>query len=229
MDFAANRKRAVEISMGYQLKIAWSLIFIQFGLLCASGALLVIPSPLCARAADATVTSDEMAVYGALLNWIGAPGGHERILVAESTSTFACGGMICNGFSMSGCNGLRSAGESPAQRLQIVKRDLPLLRPETLDSFEKRNQQCASIRGTIPTGADYRYLNDPDIPKDWKYTYLVYVSRVGFNADHTQALVDLSAFSATDGAKSGGAYISLRNRNGKWEVGATSAVWQLTQ
>jgi hypothetical protein len=130
---------------------------------------------------------------------------------------------------MGGCNGLRLVDESPAQRLQIVKRDLPLLRQETLESFEKRNQQCASIRGTIPTDSDYRYLNGPGIPNDWKYTYLVYLSRVGFNADHTQALVNLSAFSATDGTKSGGAYISLSKRDGKWEVGGTSAVWQLIQ
>ncbi len=170
-----------------------------------------------------------MAVYGAILDWIGTPGGHERILIAESTSTFACGGTICNGFSMGGCNGLRLAGESPAQQLQIVKRDIPLLRLETLDSFEKRNQQCASIRGPIPTSADYRYLNDPGIPKDWKYTYLVYVSRVGFNADRAQALVDLSTFSAADGTKSGGAYVSLSKLSGKWEVGGTSAVWRLMQ
>lgn len=180
-------------------------------------------------AALAVLTSDELAVYAAVLDSSQGLGKGSRVLIADSTSTFACDATICNGFSMGGCNGLRGAGESPAERLAIVKRDLPGLGADTITSFEGSNQQCASIHDRIPTAADYHYLNDPDIPKDWNYAFIVYFSRVGFNAEHTQALVSVSLFSAANAKDSGGKYLILSKIGGKWVPGGASAVWELTQ
>jgi len=182
-----------------------------------------------APATPSTVTSDEMVVYAAVLHSLEKLGESSHFLIAESTSTFACNESTCNGFAMGGCNGLRTANETPSARLTIVKRDLQELQGDTAASFEERNRVCASIRGAIPTEADYRYLSDPGIPPEWKDKYLVYFSRVGFNPDQTQALVDISLVSWTDGTKSGGMYIVLNKVGGKWVPAGSSAVWRLMQ
>jgi hypothetical protein len=180
-------------------------------------------------APPAAVTSEELAVYAVVLDSLPGLGKGTRVLIADSTSTFACDQTICNGFSMGGCNGLRGAGESPTERLAIVKRDLPDIGAGTISSFQERNQRCVAIHDQIPTASDYRYLNDPDIPNNWKNAYIAYFSRVGFNAEHSQALINVVLFSATDAKLSGGRYLMLQMVDGKWVLGGTSAVWALTQ
>jgi len=174
------------------------------------------------------VPSNELAVYGAVLDSLQRLGKTTHFLVAEATSTFACGANTCNGFSMGGCNGLKASAETPTERLVIVKRDLPSLKESTITSFEEKNRQCSSIGGVIPTVANYRYLHD-DVPPGWKDKYLVYFSRVGFSTDRSQALVNISIISWTDGTKSGGMYILLNKVGDRWMPGGSSAVWQLTK
>jgi len=139
---------------------------------------------------------DELAVYAAVLDASEKLGPASRPLIADTTSTFACGTTICNGSSMGGCNGLRTANEAPSERLAIVKRDITDLEGDTVSNFDQQNQKCASVSHDIPTISDYHLFSDADIPTTWKYSFLVYFSRVGFNARHTQALVNVGLMSA---------------------------------
>jgi hypothetical protein len=191
---------------------------------------LVSPSVTVAQQSTAPAApkpDDELAVYAAVLDSSEKLGPTSRPLIADTTSTFACATTICNGFSMGGCNGLRTANETPSERLATVKRDIPDLQADTVSSFEQQNQKCISVRHDIPTTAGYHLFNDADIPKTWKYSFLVYFSRVGFNPQHTQALVNVGRMSATNAKDSGGEYLILNKKSGKWVLGEGSPVWEL--
>jgi hypothetical protein len=108
-----------------------------------------------------------------------------------------------------------------------VTRDLPELQKDTLREFLDANQQCVSITHKIPSNADYYLFNDSELPKAWKYSFLLYLSRVGFNREHTEALVNVGRFSYGDSNLSEGHYVVLRKLAGKWTLGGTSAVWKL--
>jgi len=111
--------------------------------------------------------------------------------------------------------------------MAIVKRDLPELQKDTLREFLNANQQYASITHRISSSANYYLFNDAEKPKDWKYSFLVYLSRVGFNRGHTEALVNIGVFSYANSSLSEGHYVELQKVAGKWKVGGTSVVWKL--
>lgn len=203
-------------------RLALSFVLGIIGLLLPIGVHAQVP-------AQTTVSSDELAVYATVLSSSEKLGKSSRPLIADTTSTFACGHTsFCNALSMGNCNGLRSVDESPSDRLAIVKRDLPDLQKSTSASFEEENQACASIPDRIPATFQYYLFNDPGIPKTWKYSYLVYFSRVGFNQAHTQALVNVGLFSATNASDSEGKYLILNKVSGKWVLGDSSTIWQLS-
>jgi hypothetical protein len=172
--------------------------------------------------------SDAINVYAAFLNTYPGLGQGSRLLIADKTLTFVCGSEGDNGFSMGGCNGLRSNDESPSDRMAIVKRDLPELNASTVLAFVSLNEHSVTIHERIPALPTYYYFSDSDLPKGWKYTHLVYFSSVGFNPEHTQALLNVGIFSATDQRDSKGAYFILTKQSGKWVLGASSAIWQMT-
>lgn len=190
---------------------------------------LVCFSTLRARvqAASQETSPDELAVYAAVLDSSPHLVKGSHLLIANKTSTFGCDESDSNGLSIGGCNGLRNSGETPADRMSIVLRDLPVLQKSTVEEFQRTNQHYVSLHHNLPAQSDYYFFNDPGIPKSWKYSFLVYFSRVGFNPEHTQALVNVGLFSATDANQSEGYYLVLSKSDGKWLLGGTSAVWKL--
>jgi hypothetical protein len=195
-----------------------------------SALMLLLPAKFHGQspANSASVSDEELLVYAAVLDFLPKPGGSSRPLIADSTSTFACDEKVCNGFMIGSCNGLRSHNETPSERMAIVKRDLPELQTNTISSFVKENGKCASITGIIPTSSNYHLFSDRDMPKTWKYSYIVYFSRVAFNPELTQALLNVGLMSAADASDSKGRYIVLKKTSGKWVLGEGSAVWQLS-
>jgi hypothetical protein len=181
---------------------------------------------LAQRSAEA-INSDELAVYAAILDSPENFSEDSRILIADKTSTFACGETTENGLSVGGCNGLRGSSETPSERMAIVLKDITGLKKDTVDEFVRTNQKCVSITRNIPSKMDYYLFNDPGIPKSWKYSFLVYFSRVGFNSEHIEALVNVGSFSSVDAKLSEGHYVVLHNLAGKWALGESSAVWKL--
>lgn len=123
---------------------------------------------------------------------------------------------------------MRSEGETISDRISYVKRDIPELQETTISSFIELNQICAHISSKIPTVSNYHMFNDPEIPKDWQYSYLVYFSRVGFNPEYTQALLYVGLVSATDAKNSHGYHFILTKLSGKWVLGESSDVWQMS-
>ena len=179
------------------------------------------------RATNKTASSDELAVYAAILDSLSQLNPNSHFLIADKTSTFTCGESTGNGLSIAGCNGLRNSNETPSDRMVIVARDLPELQKEMLGEFLNANQQYVSITHKIPSSANYYLFNDREKPKDWKYSFLVYLSRVGFNRERTEALLNVGIFSYADSNLSEGHYVVLRKIAGKWTLGETSVVWKL--
>jgi hypothetical protein len=176
-----------------------------------------------------SVTPDETAIYAAILDSPDLRESMSRPLIADKTSTFACDTSICNGMSIGGCNGLRGMNETLAARMAIVRRDLPKVDDSTVAAFERENQKCASIGHNISSHSDYHLFDDSDISKTWKYSTIVYFSRVGFDGGHTRALVNVGLMSADRVELSRGFYVLLENHGGTWAFAGTSAVWALNQ
>jgi hypothetical protein len=175
-------------------------------------------------------SAEEYAVMGAMLDGFHDAGRASHPIVADYTATFDCNS-ICNGMKVSGCNGLALNDETSEQRLTIVKRDLPDLDQTTIPDFEAKNRHCSKIADKIPSQSPFfLFGNDhpQKLPAGWEKADFFYFSRVGFNAQRTQALVNVSFMSGTDGTRSGGKYFLLRHENGKWIPVESSIVWQLT-
>jgi hypothetical protein len=150
-------------------------------------------------------------------------------VVADRTSTFECAS-VCNGIVIGECNGLRDKDEAPADRLAIVKRDLPELEETTLSDFKLKNQHCSEIEKQISTESPYFLLgadHAEKLPSGWEHADFFYFSRVAFNAQQTQALVHISFMSGTNADDSGGKYFLFKKQAGKWVANGSSIVWQL--
>ncbi|MGB7984147.1 MAG: hypothetical protein WCF54_03210 [Terracidiphilus sp.] len=174
-----------------------------------------------------SVSNEELSIYAIVLDTSPKLGSSSRPFIADSTSTFSCDKTSCNGFLMGSCNGMRSEGETISDRISYVKHDISVLQETTISSFIEQNKQCAKIDSKIPTASNYHMFNDKEIPNDWKYSYIVYFSRVGFNSDHTQALLYIGLVSATDPKNSKGAHFILTKISGKWVLGDSSSIWQM--
>jgi hypothetical protein len=115
--------------------------------------------------------------------------------------------------------------------LTEFQENIPLA-PELVASFKERNQQSYPLNPVLDFGLEYQLLTQEEVdelrPLDeasgWELLYekypnsygFVYLSRVGFNADLSQALVYISA-SHYEWPIEGSYYLMTRN-DGRWEV-----------
>jgi hypothetical protein len=108
------------------------------------------------------------------------------------------------------------------------------LAPDLVASFKERNQQPYPLEPTMDLGLEYQLLTQEQIdelrPQDeasgWKLFYekypnavgFVYLSRAGFNADLSQALVYVSRYHYEQPILGG--YYLLTRQDGRWLVEA---------
>ena len=106
------------------------------------------------------------------------------------------------------------------------------LAPELVTSFKQRNQQPYPVKPILDFGVDYQLLSQEEVdelrPLDeasgWKLLYekypkahgFVHLSRVGFNADFSQALVYISTYHYEQPIH-GGYYLMTRQDSG-WVI-----------
>ena len=106
------------------------------------------------------------------------------------------------------------------------------LEPELIASFKERNKQSYKLKPELDFGVQYQLLTQEDVdelrPLDeasgWKLLYekypnsygFVHLSRVGFNADFSQALVYMESFHYEQ-AIMGGYYLMFK-KDGSWVV-----------
>ncbi len=178
---------------------------------------------------ESTLTAGDYEVFAAVIDFFGTNNIASHPMIANRTSTFECGSPH-NGVSMGGCNGLQSSGESPQERMQIVQRDLTHLQPTTVADFMAKNNRTVWIDAKLPTKRKYVMFglaHADSMPSGWEHPDFFYFSRVGFNAEHTQALVHVSLCPARTPSNSGGKYVLFTKVKGRWRRDGSSAVWEL--
>ena len=120
------------------------------------------------------------------------------------------------------------------QDLASFQADTPLER-ELINSFKERNQQPYPLEPILDFGVEYQLLTQEEVdelrPLDeasgWKLLYekypnsygFVYLSRVGFNADFSQALVFMGTFHY-ERLMEGGYYLMIK-QDGRWVIEAS--------
>jgi hypothetical protein len=103
---------------------------------------------------------------------------------------------------------------------------------ELVTSFQERNQQPYPLEPVLDFGVEYQLLTQEyvdelrhlDEASGWKLLYekypnsygFVYLSRVGFNADFSQALVYMDSFHYEQPIQ-GGNYLMIK-QNGRWVI-----------
>jgi hypothetical protein len=117
------------------------------------------------------------------------------------------------------------------QDLAAFQENTPLA-PELVASFEERNQLSYLLNSVLDFGVEYQLLTqeevdelrDLDEASGWKLLYekypnsygFVYLSRVGFNADFSKALIFTESFHY-DQPIIGGYYLMVK-QDGRWVV-----------
>jgi len=132
-------------------------------------------------------------------------------------------------------NGHRVPWEKTAESL---RQKVPALQQATIDSFRKANSQQAFVRGSLRSPIDYELVNSAELESmfkkgggDWLAYYKRYPgasgvvtwSRVGFNADGTQALFYESY--RCGGLCGTGRYMVMEKKNGSWVIRTDVVVW----
>lgn len=187
-----------------------------------------------APAAD--LTADEYTTFSAYI--AGRFGDRDRHLGSNEVSTLVF-------FNQTRCDDRHSLRDyNNGQPLPwektaaFLRSKAPVLQPTTLESFLKANSQQAFVHPSFHVPIKYELV---DLAKetsifrkdggDWLDFYKQYPgssgivtwSRVGFNADGTQAIFYYEK--ACGGLCGGGNYVVMEKRDGGWIIGIESSMW----
>lgn len=186
---------------------------------------------------EAKLADDEMAVLGQMIATTHVKGGEKWFLVANDTANLRCDAKHM--IDVGGCNGgMRSKSQTPEEVMGWVKESFPGAGPDLLADFRSKNDFPATVSRPFPIEVRQTLWGRKD--KDWGVVggepmkkdlgapdYLITVSRVGFNTDHSEALAYLGAMSWKDPKLSGGEYIYAHKVEGKWAVEKVAPTWHL--
>jgi hypothetical protein len=135
--------------------------------------------------------------------------------------------------------------QTRVNKIKLLEQDLAAfqentpLASELVASFKERNLQPYQLKPVLDFGVEYQLLTQEEVdelrPLDeasgWQLFYekypravgFIYLSRVGFNADFTQALVYISWYHYEQPIQ-GGYYLMIR-QDGRWVI-ETSYIWE---
>lgn len=121
---------------------------------------------------------------------------------------------------------------------ESLRQKAPSLQKTTIDGFRKANGQQALLGRAFRFPVEYQIIDETQLepifkPKSdvWGSYYKQYpgsqgiatLSRVGFNADDTQALFYMS--NRCGGLCGGGFYLVMEKRDGHWVIGKEIEMW----
>ena len=117
------------------------------------------------------------------------------------------------------------------QDLAMFQENIPLAQ-DLVTNFKERNQQSYPLKPILDFGVEYQLLSQEEVDElrpldeasEWKLfdekypnSYgFVYLSRIGFNADFSQALVYIESFHYDQPIK--GDYYLMVKQDGRWVV-----------
>ena len=139
-----------------------------------------------------------------------------------------------------GINCLRMDGNGQpipwAQTANSLQSEAPSLKRATVDAFREVNGQQATLHRSFHIAFDYELVDSTQLDSvfkngNWPAYYkrfpgspgILGFSRVGFNADGTQALFFASV--SCGGLCGGGAYVVMERRDGHWVIEKEIEAW----
>jgi hypothetical protein len=179
--------------------------------------LLTIALAACAPGAPTASLDDEYAVYAALIESRYLKEGVDLIVIRDQTTFFPLG---------------------PDVTYEQVGQSVPALEEDTYADFLAVNEDPVPLDGSLDLGFDYTLVSLQDLEEflgggAWSYDAfyerfpnsqgLMELSRVGFNADHTQALVYVGNQYDLLGGE--GYYVLLHKEGGDWLVDSDLLLW----
>src|SRR5437899_3315178 len=156
-----------------------------------------VPKP----APDIAVDPEEYAAYAAAIKGLFQDYAERKIYIQSGTISFQCGRNSCNAYKVkgpdfNGCSGMRDQHQTPEQVLKYLRDSFTGLQPSTTADFAKKNARCSQLENLFPLRRDYLWTSGDtlmigrrtvkDTPEEWRDPDLVFVSRVGLNAEKTQ-------------------------------------------
>ena len=182
---------------------------------CQQNSVQILAPPTSVSASTPTLQPDpdieEYAVYNNLLETEFKGDGIDQVLIIDHTRV--------------------NSAKLIERDLAAFQENTPLA-PELIASFKERNQQSYPLNPILDFGVKYKLLTQEEVdelrPLDeasgWKLLYekypnsygFVYLSRVGFNADFSEALIYTESFHYDQPIK-GGYYLMVK-QSGRWVV-----------
>lgn len=204
------------------------LVLLAWFAVCAAAQQPAPPTP-----SARTLEADEYAVYAAAISGLFDQGEFKdrKILIENRTVSFECGENSCNTLDVgNGCSGMREPQQDPDQVLAGFRQSMTLLEAKAWDDFKRNNEHCSPLHNNFAMQHDYLWMDDStrqamigkrpasELPEGqqagWAQPDRVFLSRPGFNADRTQALVYLGV--ACHAQCSWFGYLLFGKVNGEW-------------
>ena len=176
------------------------------------------------------IEEEDYAVYSALTDELYASRGGTLLVIDKDVS---------------GCAGTGNNVEGEKARQQELNKlttKMPGLSARTIADFKKKEMQCRYFESRFSLRTKYVLIDKQErnsiffkqnVKKAWENFFRKYpgasgyinFSNVGFNEDHTQALVN--TYRKCGGSCGAEQMVLLTKANGKWAVTSTLKIWEL--
>lgn len=170
----------------------------------------------------AKVSDDDYAVYNALLDEVNLPKQND-VLIVDDTLDFQCGADSHLSILLNGCSPMVLPPNTPEAINELLVRNWPKMEKETWDDFRFVNSKSVKLRDAFTTTCKHELIGDDvhtdNLRKSDSPSGAFYFSRVGFNAQKTQAIVFVFYASYGEHVGSTGDYFIFQLSKGKrWKL-----------
>ena len=194
-------------------------------------AILLLGSSFAWCEGAATLDADELSALTAAMEQTHSHDPAGWLLIDAQTAAFPCDPGEARVVNLDGCSGMARPGQDPAEMLALVKEAIPAVDDTVISDFNAKSG--VSILIDRPLGiAARQVIWSPAYPAGFptdlgKPEAAINLSRVGFDAGHTRALLYIGSISYTHRDHSFGEYVYLTKSNGSWSVQGTMQPWKM--
>jgi len=164
---------------------------------------------------------DEYRVYEAVLGLMDhIPKEDPHVTISKVTLNSKCGEDAYPSPLANGCTFLWMKPDTANSVKQLLRTEWAELDNSAWLDFERKNVESVHLHEPISTPWKHKLIGSGDEPsKDWESPDLtLFLSRVGFNQEKTQAIVYVLTFSYMDQVATGGDYFLFRiDKTGHWK------------
>ena len=182
-------------------------------------ALITLPFPL-APQNQTDASADDYKVYEAVLDLMDQiPKDDPHVTIFNITLNDKCDAGAPLPLA-NGCSFLAIKPDTMADVKKVLRTGWKDMEASTWSDFQAKATTSLRLHDPIVTPWKHKLVGPADdpLPEEWQSPDLtLFLSRVGFNKAHTEAIVYVLTFSYMDQVRSGGDYFLFRiDKSGKW-------------